>query len=279
MSNMCYQNLIGTSWKPKKSDHKLPWKITDVYSPVAGRTAVQLEKYQGGRNSPAIITIKQLNRNFKKVMSKKGKTEIILVVDRSGSMISIKKDMEGGLNTYIEDQKKIDGEVYVTYYRFDNQFEKVFELQALDKTKEILILPRGGTALTDAIGLSINEVQQRNDRTPEAERAETTIFIVITDEGENASVEYSSDQVKKMVSDQKTKEDWRFIFMGANIDAVTTGDGYGIPRGSSFNFRAASKGVAGASNTLNNATSYYRASVSNTQYVVSKEELRASMEE
>ena len=213
-------------------------------------------------------------------MSKNGKTEIILVIDRSGSMTSIKSDMEGGLNTFLEEQKKLDGEAYLTYFSFDDKTEKVFELQSLDKVEPIQILPRGSTALTDAIGSSINDVRQRNDRTPEGERAETVIFVVITDGFENSSYEYTASQVKEMVKDQESNQNWKFIFMGANIDSVTTSNNYGFTRGSTIDFAANEVGATKGSETLCAATSFYRASSTKSDsYEFSDGERSAAMGE
>lgn len=177
---------------------------------------------------------------------KKGKSEVIIVLDRSGSMSSIKSDMEGGFKAFLDKQKKEDGECFVSLYQFDNEYEAVFENKDIQELNEISIEPRGSTALLDAVGKTTNSVGERLSKTPEEERPETVIMAVITDGAENASREFTREQVKKLVEHQSTKYNWKYVFMGANQDAVMNGANYGFQGGTSLSYGTSSQAISGA---------------------------------
>jgi uncharacterized protein YegL len=204
---------------------------------------------------------------------KKGKSEVIIVLDRSGSMSSIKTDMEGGFKTFLEKQKKEPGECLVSLYQFDNIYEAVFEAKPIGQVDEIVLVPRGWTALRDAIGKTINSVGERLAKTPEDERPEVIILVVITDGMENASKEFSAAQIKEMVTHQTEKYDWKFIFLGANQDAVLTGSEYGTSKGLSITYAANCAGVAGTFSALTSGVSCLRACSS---YSFSEQDRQAS---
>lgn len=202
------------------------------------------------------------------------KTEIVLIVDRSGSMGTIKRDMEGGFKTFINEQKKQPGEATITYYQFDDQFEKVFEAKNIKDVDEITIDPRGMTALIDASCRAIDQVGVRLSNTPESDRPSNVMVVMITDGAENASKEFTADQLKEKIKHQTDKYNWKFIFLGANIDAVKVGSHYGISAANTMSFAANSKGISASVDTLTRATSLYR---SGADYSVSDEDRKAAM--
>lgn len=173
-------------------------------------------------------------------------TELIIILDRSGSMSSIKKDMEGGLNTFITDQAKGPGECRVSLYQFDNVYEAVFENVPINEVKPIQIAPRGNTALYDALGRTINAVGARLAATPEKTRAGAVLVIAVTDGQENASTEFTVKQVKELVTHQETKYSWGFTYLGANQDGVLNGTAMGFNARSSISYSANSVGIIGA---------------------------------
>jgi uncharacterized protein YegL len=210
----------------------------------------------------------------------KNKTEIVLIVDRSGSMSSIRADVEGGLNTFIEKQKELPGECKVTYVRFDTETETVFENTDIKTVGKVTIDPRGSTALLDALGQTINKVGQRLANIPESERPEQILVYLCSDGEENASHEYTHAQVKEMIEHQQSKYNWKFTFLGcANFNAVSQGASFGVASSSTMNFSTSSAGVKAAFCAVNNATSFYRSAVDNkTSYVFTEEELKAAQD-
>lgn len=193
---------------------------------------------------------------------KKGKSEVIIVLDRSGSMLSIKSDMEGGFKTFLDKQKKEYGECFVSLYQFDDKYEAVFENKNIQELNEITIEPRGMTALLDAVGKTTNSVGERLSKTPEEERPETVIMAVITDGAENSSKEFTREQVKKLVEHQTTKYNWKYVFMGANQDAVMNGAGYGFQGGTSLSYGTSSQAISGAFHALASGVSCMRTAAS-----------------
>jgi hypothetical protein len=152
---------------------------------------------------------------------KKDFTEIVIVLDESGSMGSCKSDTIGGVNLFLNNQKKIQGEVSVTLVKFSDYYKIVNNAVPLD---QIIYLdednynPSNTTALLDAVGKTINNIGKRLANTPEPERPEKVIFTIITDGYENDSREFTRDQIFQMVSNQRNNYSWEFIFLGADID-------------------------------------------------------------
>jgi hypothetical protein len=153
---------------------------------------------------------------------KKDLSEIIIVLDESGSMGSCKSDTIGGVNLFLDNQKRIKGEVKVTLVKFSDYYKIINDAVPLDRVvylDESNYTPSFCTALLDAVGKTINDIGKRLADTPESERPEKVIFAVITDGYENASHEFTRAQVFRMVTHQREKYSWEFIFLGADIDA------------------------------------------------------------
>lgn len=170
---------------------------------------------------------------------KKGLTEIVFILDRSGSMSGLEKDTIGGFNSTIERQKREEGEALVSTVLFDDDMEVLHDRVSLEKIAPLTdkeYYARGSTALLDAIGGAIHHIGNVHKYAREEDRPEKTIFVITTDGYENASRKYSSDRVKQMVERQKQKYGWEFIFLGANIDAVETARNFGIDEARAANF-------------------------------------------
>ncbi len=153
---------------------------------------------------------------------KKDLTEIVIVLDESGSMSSCKSDTIGGFNEFLSTQKKIKGEANVTLVKFSDYYKVVNDGTALEHVSplnESNYTPSYSTALLDAVGRTINSVGNRLSSLPEDQRPEKVIFAVITDGYENASKEFKREKIFEMVTHQKTKYNWEFLFLGADIDA------------------------------------------------------------
>jgi len=183
-------------------------------------------------------------------MSDSQYTALLLVIDRSGSMSSIRDDMVGGLAALVEEQKNQPGLLTLSLVRFDGEVEVVNRME--DPTKVVIELePRGSTALYDAVGVGINTLAADIDALPEHARPGTVQVVVVTDGDENASGEYTGKTIKKLVTEKTEEDNWDFVFLGANQDAVMKAAEMGINEGSSMTYSADSTGVANASSSLN----------------------------
>ncbi len=183
-------------------------------------------------------------------------TEVIIVLDRSGSMVSIKSDMEGGLDQFFAEQKKEPGRCTVTLAQFDDKYEVVYSGRDLKDVPKAFLDPRGMTALLDAVGKTINEVGSRLAKTEEKDRPGRVIFLIITDGCENASREFSPKQVKTMIKEQTDKYNWLFVYLGANQDAFAEAGNLGIL--TARNFAANSVGTHALYDSLSRGVSDYR---------------------
>jgi Mg-chelatase subunit ChlD len=176
-------------------------------------------------------------------------TDITIVLDRSGSMGSIADDTRGGCNAFLDEQGKVSGRATVTLVRFDHEYEVVYsakpagEAPRLDSSNYI---PRGTTALLDAIGRAVVETGDRLSKTPEHERPGKVVFVILTDGQENASKEYTKDKVFEMIRHQTDVYSWAFVFLGANQDAIRAGAGLGIAAGSSMTYASNAVGTQSA---------------------------------
>ena len=168
-------------------------------------------------------------------------TELVFILDRSGSMSGLESDTIGGFNSMIEKQKKQDGECYVSTVLFDNVSEVLHDRVKLADIKPMTdkeYTVRGSTALIDAIGGAIHHIGNVHKYIRNEDVPEHTVFVITTDGMENASCKYSSDKVKSMIERQKERYGWEFLFIGANIDAVETAARYGIDRDRAVNYNA-----------------------------------------
>ena len=173
-------------------------------------------------------------------------TELVFILDRSGSMSGLESDTIGGFNSMIENQKKQDGECYVSTVLFDNVSEVLHDRVKLSEVKlmtEDDYTVRGCTALIDAIGGAIHHIGNVHKYARPEDVPEHTLFVITTDGMENASRRYSSEQVKTMIKRQKDKYGWEFLFIGANIDAVETAARYGIDEDRAVNYMADQEGT------------------------------------
>lgn len=180
--------------------------------------------------------MKVMNRNL---------TEIIFLLDRSGSMSGFEMDTIGGFNSFIEKQREAEGETLVTTVLFDDKYEILWNGIKAERAKitkkEYFV--RGSTALLDAVGKTIIDVGLRLSNTSEEERPGKIIFVITTDGMENASREFTQAKVKELITHQQEKYNWEFIFLGANIDAAREADNIGISKNNAFKFEASNSGV------------------------------------
>ena len=188
-------------------------------------------------------------------------TELVFILDRSGSMAGLEQDTIGGFNAMIEKQKKQDGECYVSTVLFDNISEVIHDrvkLSEIEKMTEKDYYVRGCTALIDAIGGAIKHIGNIHKYARREDVPEHTMFVITTDGMENASRRYSSDEVKKMIERQKKKYGWEFLFIGANIDAVETAAQFGIEKERAVNYHADQQGTQVLYETVAQAVSNVR---------------------
>ena len=170
---------------------------------------------------------------------KKNLTEMVFILDRSGSMSGLESDTIGGFNGMIERQKKEEGEALVSTVLFSDESKVIHDrvdLQKIEPMTDKQYYVGGCTALIDAIGSAIHHIGNVHKYAREEDRPEHTIFVITTDGMENASHRYTSDQVKAMVQRQKDKYGWEFLFLGANIDAVETAARFGIAESRAVNY-------------------------------------------
>lgn len=167
---------------------------------------------------------------------RKDLVDITLVVDRSGSMESIREDAQGGINAFIRDQSESDGEALVTLVQFDTQYEFVHRGVPVQDVPEFKLVPRGGTALLDAVGRAINETGNRLDKMAESDRPGLVIFVVMTDGQENSSCEFKLADIRKMIQHQQDAYSWQFTFLGADQDAFAEAQAMGMAAGGHGNY-------------------------------------------
>ncbi len=178
---------------------------------------------------------------------KKNLTEMVFILDKSGSMHGLESDTIGGFNSMIDKQKAAEGEAFVSTVLFSNSSVVIHDrvdLRKIEPMTEREYRVGGSTALIDAIGGAIHHIGNVHKYAREEDRPEHTVFVIITDGFENASHMYTSDQVKAMVEHEKEKYGWEFIFLGANIDAVETASHFGIQEDRAVTFRNDSRGQA-----------------------------------
>ncbi len=183
-------------------------------------------------------------------------TELVFILDRSGSMGGLESDTIGGFNAMIQKQKKVDGKCYVSTLLFDNETEVIHDRIPLDRVHPMTendYEVRGCTALLDAIGGAIKHIGNIHKYARPEDIPANTIFVITTDGMENASKKFASEQVKQLIKRQKTKYGWEFMFLAANIDAVETAKTFGIDENHAVDYHADSKGTACIYETLSDA--------------------------
>jgi len=199
---------------------------------------------------------------------RKGLTEVIFILDRSGSMRGLEADTIGGFNSMIEKQQKEEGEAYISTILFDDASEVLYDRVPVDKIEPMndsQYYVRGCTALLDAIGGAIHHISNVHKYAREEDRPEKTFMIITTDGMENASHQYSYDKVKDMVEKAKEKDGWEFLFLGANIDAIEVAGRFGIAKERALNYECDSKGTKLNYSVLANAVSAVRRSKSKAE--------------
>lgn len=190
-------------------------------------------------------------------------TEMVFILDRSGSMSGLEGDTIGGFNATVEKQKEIEGKAYVTTYLFDNVTETLHDRVPLEEIKPMTrneYYVRGCTALLDAVGKAIEHIETIHKYIRPEDVPEHTVFVITTDGYENASQKFSAETVKKMVKEKTDKCGWEFIFLGANIDAVQTASGLGIKADRAATYTASSEGVASTYDAMDDAIRCLRTS-------------------
>ena len=196
---------------------------------------------------------------------RKGLTEVVFILDRSGSMSGLEADTIGGFNSMIAKQKKEEGEAYISTVLFDDTCEVLYDRVPVNKVEPMndnQYYVRGCTALLDAIGGAIHHIGNVHKYAREEDRPEKTLFIITTDGMENASRQYSYEKVKEMVERQKEKYGWEFLFLGANIDAIDVAGKFGIDSNRALNYVSDHKGTQLNYEVLNKTVSEFRASKS-----------------
>ena len=187
--------------------------------------------------------------------------DVVFILDRSGSMGGLESDTIGGFNSMLEKQRKIEGKAFITTVLFDDQYELLHDRVNIAKVNNITekeYFVRGSTALLDAIGKTIAKEKAIQDTLGKNEKADKVLFVIITDGLENASKEYNSSTVKKLIETQKEKYGWEFLFLGANIDAIETANTIGINAERAVNYKSDRIGTKKNYDTLNKAVEEVR---------------------
>lgn len=171
-------------------------------------------------------------------------TDITLVVDRSGSMQDIRSDAEGGVNAFIENQAQEPGEALLTLVQFDTEYEFLHQGVPMVDVPKYELVPRGATALLDAVGRAINETGERLSKMNEADRPGLVVFVVMTDGLENSSQEFSKPRIREMIQHQQKVYAWQFTFLGADQDAFAEASAMGMDAAGAANFSKDKVGAA-----------------------------------
>lgn len=192
---------------------------------------------------------------------RKGLTEVVFILDRSGSMSGLEADTIGGFNSMIEKQRMEEGEALISTVLFDDYTDVIYDrvdVKKVEPMNDSQYYVRGCTALLDAVGGAIHHIGNVHKYCRDEDRPEKTLFIITTDGMENSSHRYSYDKVKKMVEHQKEKYGWEFIFLGANIDAVEVAGRFGVGADRAFNYECDAEGTALNYKALNKTVSRFR---------------------
>lgn len=184
-------------------------------------------------------------------------TEIVVVLDKSGSMGSIRTSTVDGFNEFLNEQKNSEGKAYLTLIQFDDRYEVFHKSTPIQEVDELIVnetyVPRGTTALYESIGRTINELETDRD----------VVFVIITDGMDNVKSEYNPESLKKMIETLQDENGWKFLYLGANQDAVMAGGSLGVKSSNSMSWAASDSGMGGTFRSVsNNLTSYRMAKAS-----------------
>lgn len=199
---------------------------------------------------------------------KENLTDISIVLDRSGSMESVRTDTIGGFNTFLKTQKECPGEATLTLVQFDDQYEFVHQgknIQDVPNLTAETFVPRGMTALLDAISRTINATGERLSLLSEDARPSKVIFVILTDGMENKSVEFTKAKINEMIKHQTEAYQWDFVYLGANQDAIQEGMNIGIKIGNTMTYIANAKGTSDAFASIGTTMCSYRAGDTQTK--------------
>ena len=191
----------------------------------------------------------------------KNLTELVFVLDKSGSMSGLEKDTIGGFNSMLEKQRKETGDVVISTILFDDRMQVLHDRENLAGIKNLTdqdYQVGGCTALLDALGKSIKHINRVQKTIPEDERPAKTMFVITTDGQENSSHEFSYEKIKKMVEKKQEKKQWEFLFLGANMDAISAAADIGIKADRASNFHCDAVGTAVNYSALSKAVSKFR---------------------
>lgn len=194
-------------------------------------------------------------------MKNKNLTELVFILDRSGSMQGLEEDTIGGFNGLIEKQMKEKGDAVVTTVLFDNKYDMIYDnadIKKIPKMTRKEYYARGSTALMDAVGRTINHVKHRHKMALKSETPEHTMVVIITDGYENSSKEFDRQTIREMIERQREKHGWEFLFLGANIDAEKEAESYGISKKRAVTYLADSEGTEMNFNAVCRAASQIR---------------------
>ncbi len=192
---------------------------------------------------------------------KRNLTELVFILDKSGLMAGLEADTIGGYNSMLKKQQKAEGEAIITTVLFNHRYELLHDrinIRGISPLTEKDYEVGGTTALLDAIGSSIQKIVNVQKRTSAEERTEKVLFVITTDGMENASCEYTTEKIKKMIQFQKEKFGWEFIFLGANIDAISTAAQFGIDEDFAVDYHADSVGTQVNFEAINEAVQNLR---------------------
>jgi uncharacterized protein YegL len=192
---------------------------------------------------------------------KKGLTELVFILDKSGSMGGMESDTIGGYNSLLEKQKAVEGEACITTVLFDNTYELLhdrIDIKGVSPITEKEYCVGGSTALLDAIGKTIHKIDNVQKNTAEDYRAEKVMVVIITDGEENSSREYAAENIKAQIKKKKEEYGWEFIFLGANIDAVAAAGRLGISPNRAQNYHQDGKGSRVVYETISKAQIAFR---------------------
>ncbi len=168
---------------------------------------------------------------------KSGYTHVTMLIDRSGSMVTIKDDAQGGINNLIADQKKLEGEMTLTLVEFNTYYNVVHDMVDIQNlNEEYTLTPMGMTALLDSLGKSIIDTGEKLKALKDEDRPETVLFVIVTDGQENSSLEFTTDQIKEMIKTQNDDYNWEFMYLGADVDSFAEATSIGIGYNNTANF-------------------------------------------